>query len=103
MPKLLLVLVIVNQLVTSSLGPIIREVSDIDNLRSPERNIELFSYHFLSCYHKIVSHSHKLTSRYHKILSCSHKLGSRSHKLAKSLPQDINLFPQVSKVITTRY
>ena len=100
-------------------------------VRSPGRDIELFSSHFLSRYHKIVSHyhklenrSHKLASHYHKIVNHSHKLESRylkilthshklesryhkilihSHKLAKSLPEDTNSFPQVSKVVTTRY
>ena len=103
---------------------------------SLRRDIELFSYHFLSCYHKIVSHyhklenrshnlashshkivsgSHKFTSRYHKILSHSHKLEicynkmltkfitANSLQVRKLFPQDTNPFPQLSKVITTRY
>ena len=50
-------------------------------IRSPGRDIELFSCHFLSHYHEIVRCSHKSASRSHKLTSRSHKLESRYHKI----------------------
>ena len=92
-------------------------LANTKNYRAQEGTQNCFPLIFLSRYRKVVSHyhklenhSHKLASHYHKIVNCSHKLESRyhkiltrSHKLAKSLPQDTNSFPQLSKVVTTRY